>query len=179
MVSYPAAWFTVEDVPEYTCVLYGPQPVTVDPTTRQTNAKVVVVASATTTYADTVAALTNRANWSAVTAEQVVVATLPAAKVAGTSTGTGAVPAGVTQYSYVVDRGSAGVVIIETAAKKGASDFETDQGGCRPDDFEDPGQRPPVRVGGLPRTRCPGGPEQAGAGQARPRAARTSGGTSV
>ncbi len=125
VVSYPGTWFTVEDLPEYTCVLYGPEPVTVDPTTRQTNAKVVVVASAALNYADTVAALTSRTNWSSVSAEQVLVATLPAARITGTATGAGSVPTGVTQYSYVVDRGSAGVVIIETAAKEGAADFET------------------------------------------------------
>ena len=125
-------------MPEYTCVLYGPEPVTVDPTTRQTNAKVVVVASAALTYADTVAALTNRTNWSSVSAEQVLVATLPAAKITGTATGAGAVPAGVTQYSYVVDRGSAGVVIIETAAKEGAVGLRDQHAGRRPDGLEDP-----------------------------------------
>ncbi len=123
VVSYPAAWYTVEDLAEYRCVLYGPEPVTVDPTTRQTNAKVVVVASTTVTYADTVASLTNRTSWSAVTAEQVVIATLPATKITGTATGAGSIPAGVTQYAYVVDRGSGGIVTIQTAAKEGAPDF--------------------------------------------------------
>jgi len=53
------------------------------------------------------------------------VATLPAAKITGTATGAGAVPAGVTQYTYVVDRGTgAGVVTIQTAAREGATDFE-------------------------------------------------------
>ena len=60
VVSYPAAWYTVEDLAEYRCVLYGPEPVTVDPTTRQTNANVAVIASTAVTYADTVASLTNR-----------------------------------------------------------------------------------------------------------------------
>ncbi len=123
-VSYPATWYTVKDVPEYVCVLYGPEPVTVDPATRQTNAKVSVIATTALAYADVVAGLTNRTTWSAVTAAQVTVSTLPATKVSGTSTGAGSVPAGVTQYSYVVDRGSAGVVIIETAAAAGATDFQ-------------------------------------------------------
>jgi hypothetical protein len=125
VVSYPAAWYTVEDLAEYRCVLYGPEPVTVDPTTRQTNANVAVIASTAVTYADTVASLANRTYWTSVTAEQVIVASLPAAKITGTATGAGAVPAGVTQYTYVVDRGAAGgVVTIQTAAKEGATDFE-------------------------------------------------------
>jgi heat shock protein HslJ len=118
VVSYPSAWYTVTDVPELTCVLYGPEPVTVDPETRQTNATVTVIATSAVTYADVVAALTNQTTWESVTTAQVTVSTLPATKITGTATGAGSIPAGVTQYAYVVDRGGPnGVVIIETAAQ--------------------------------------------------------------
>jgi hypothetical protein len=118
----------VQDVPELTCVLYGPEPVTVDPVTRATNAKVLVVASSAVFYDDVVAALTNRSNWSDVTTQQTTVSTLPATVITGTSTGAGSVPAGITQYAYVADRGGPnGVVIIQTAAAEGASDAATNR----------------------------------------------------
>jgi hypothetical protein len=45
--------------------------------------------------------------------------------IAGTATGAGSIPAGVTQYAYVVDRGGPdGVVLIQTAAAADAPDFE-------------------------------------------------------
>ncbi|MBP1705290.1 MAG: uncharacterized protein H6Q36_1029, partial [Chloroflexi bacterium] len=124
VVSYPADWYTVTDIPELTCVLYGPEPVTVDAATKQTNAQVTVIADSSMLYADVVAALTDPDNWSSVTTAPLTVSTLPAINISGTSTGAGSIPAGVSQYAYVVDRGGPnGVVIIETAAQAGDPDL--------------------------------------------------------
>ncbi len=126
-VTYPGAWFTVSDVPEYQCMAFDPAPIVIDPNTGIPIASVYVVASNAVTYDEALMAATDTRTWTGVTKAAVTVSGLPGMKVSGTANGTGSYPAGTYRYAYYVDRGTDGVVVIQTTGAEGNPDITTNE----------------------------------------------------
>ena len=114
-VDYPTGWFTVgPETPTLTCAAFGPAPIEIGADGRPANAEVLLGDFAGVAYADALAAAQDPQLWSEVKTAASNVSGLPATVVSAVATGNGTLAAGTPAYSYIIDRGSVGTVILNT-----------------------------------------------------------------
>jgi heat shock protein HslJ len=118
-VAYPAAWYTIADVPEFACMFFDPKPVAIDPASGQPVAAVRVTPTDAVTYDQAFLAATDTKLWKSISKTATTVSGLDATQITATANGAGAYPAGTVRYGYLVDWGSNGIVGIDTTAPEG------------------------------------------------------------
>jgi len=118
VVAYPETWFTVgADVPEFACAVFDRIAIALDPSTGMpANGPVRVADLPTVPYKEAVTAATAPNLWTQVVTASAKVSGLPATVVTAVATGGGSLPAGTTAYSYIVDRGTLGSLVLNTTA---------------------------------------------------------------
>jgi outer membrane biosynthesis protein TonB len=118
-VTYPKDWYAYEGDPQWTCLLFDPNPIKLDPNT-EISATIQMMddgrtfAAVTKDYA-TASVYTVKAKAS------LTVDGLPAVGYQLENTGQGYYPKGILQTVFVIDRGSRGTLVAETVGKKGAA----------------------------------------------------------
>ena len=116
-IVYPGIWFTVPEPPQLACRYFDPASIEVpdDPATLTT---AITITTASTSYAEAVAAATDPAAWIVRQQVELVVdgqaATLVEAEAIDAAAG---IPVGVSRAAYLIDYGAAGTMTLATTGE--------------------------------------------------------------
>jgi len=124
-VVYPAAWYTVDEPPQYACAFFDSSPIVIPSDQTFPDAPVAVLADETP-YQQALDGLTDTTKWKVLSQADATVSGLPATVAEVSWIGKAPYTVGTMRYFYLVDRGAQGSVLFVTQGTAG-SVYDTDK----------------------------------------------------